>query len=268
MADVTVATLLRTATERIDRLDAEILLANLLGTTRAWLFSHGEDAVPSDRAERLHARVDRRAAGEPTALIIGVQDFWTLTLEVTGDTLIPRPDTEILVELALQVPLPGALTVLDAGTGSGALAAALASERPDWVVLASDSSIPALRVAARNCRGHVALFCGSWLQCVAPASVDMIVSNPPYIAEGDPHLEALQFEPVTALTSGPDGLDAIRQLVDTSRQALRPGGWLLLEHGFEQGPQVQALCQTAGYADVTVHTDLGGHERATMAQRP
>tara|TARA_A100001037_G_scaffold206173_1_gene184419 strand:+ start:77 stop:883 length:807 start_codon:yes stop_codon:yes gene_type:complete len=268
LADATVATLLSAATQRIDRLDAEILLANLLGTTRAWLFSHGEDPVPADRAERLRARVERRAAGEPTALILGVQDFWTLTLKVTGDTLIPRPDTELLVELALQAPQSGPLTVLDAGTGSGAIAAALSSERPDWRVLASDCSIAALRVAACNCGERVPLFCGSWLQCVAPRSVDMIVSNPPYIAEGDPHLDALQFEPITALTSGADGLAAIGELVEGSRETLRPGGWLLLEHGFDQGRQVKALCESAGYTDVTVHTDLAGHERATMAQWP
>ena len=269
MPDATVADLLRTAAREIDRLDAELLLADVLGRQRAWLFAHDTETVPAPCADSFAARVGRRAAGEPCALIRGTQEFWTLSLEVSADTLVPRADTELLVELALQIPAADsrALSVLDAGTGSGAIAAALAAERPRWHVFACDVSDDALRVAARNCP-RVPLFRADWLQSIAPSSFDLIVSNPPYIAEDDPHLKALQFEPAIALESGADGLDAIRHLVASSRQALRRGGWLLLEHGWTQAAAVAQLCAEAGFSDVSMHRDLAGHERATMARWP
>lgn len=267
MTGATVGQLLQAAQQRIERLDAEVLTAHTLGQTRAWLFAHADAPVAPADAARLETFITRRAEGEPCALIRGCQDFWTLSLEVTPATLIPRADTELLVELALQIPGAG-LRVLDAGTGSGAIAAAIVSERRDWQVFAADLSAPALDVASRNCASHVHLLQCSWLDPIATGSLDVVVSNPPYIEEGDPHLDGLAFEPRSALTAGADGLNAIRALIADARRVLRPGGALILEHGWSQGAAVRQLMSRADYGDVTTHHDLAGHERATMAQWP
>ena len=264
MSTATVGQLLQAASNRIDRLDAEILLGHILHQTRAWLFAHVNDKVEAQHAQDLENLVSRRAAGEPCALIRGNQDFWTLTLTVSTATLIPRADTELLVELALELPGDN-LVVLDAGTGSGAIAAAVASERPGWQVFASDSSAAALAVAMHNCGPRVPMWQTNWLDPVASDALDIVISNPPYIEEGDPHLDALAFEPRTALTAGADGLDALRTLISEARRVLKSGGTLILEHGWQQGPAVRGLFQAAQYTDIATHHDLAGRERATMA---
>ncbi len=253
------------------RREAEWLAESALGVDRAWLFAHAGDAVPADAGARFAALLARRARGEPLAYILGHVGFWTLDLDVTPDTLIPRPETELLVEAALaRLPEGTALRVADLGTGSGAIALALASERPQARVLATDASAAALDVARRNAArndvGNVAFRQGDWLAPLAGERFDLIVSNPPYIALDDPHLARgdLRFEPGTALASGVDGLDALRTLARDAPAHLAPGGWLLLEHGFDQGAPVRALLHDAGFHRIETLRDLEGRERVTL----
>lgn len=257
------------------RADAEVLLAALLGSERSQLRLRHDDAIEAATVLRLAAWVERRKLGEPVAYITTRQGFWTLELAVDTAVLIPRPDTETLVEWALSLlPAGSTARVLDLGTGSGAIALAIASERPDISVLATDVSEPALDVARENARlngiGNVAFAHGTWLAAL-PADAepfDLILSNPPYIAEGDAHLAALRYEPRLALTSGPDGLDAIRELVSDGPAHLRSGGWLLLEHGHDQGVAVQALLTDAGFVNVETRRDFGSNDRVTGGQKP
>src|SRR5690606_23736537 len=241
----TIDAALRAARARIDPVDAEVLLAHALGQGRGWLYAHGDAPLAPVAAAAFQALVDRRLAGEPVAYLVGHQGFWRLDLEVTPDTLVPRPETELLVELALaRIPRGRRVDVLDLGTGSGAIALALALERPEACVVATDASSAALEVASGNARrlalGNVEFAHGHWWDAVQQARFDVIVSNPPYIADGDPHLLQgdLRREPRGALSSGSDGLDAIREIVAGAPGHLRPGGWLLLEHGHDQGPAV------------------------------
>lgn len=256
----------------VERLDAQLLLTHVTGQSRAWLLAHDHDPLPPDQASRFVELVARRAAGEPAAYLLGDKEFFGLTLQVTPATLIPRPDTETLVDWALQVtpeqaPVDKpAFSVLDLGTGSGAIALALAHRRPHADVTAVDASADALAVAAANARAlNLPLRClhGSWLTPVSGERFNLIVSNPPYIAEGDPHLAALTHEPITALTAGPDGLDDIRHIVAEAGAHLYPGGWLLLEHGYDQANAVAALLRAAQFTDVTTRIDLGGQPRCT-----
>jgi release factor glutamine methyltransferase len=206
------------------------------------------------------------------AHLTGEREFWSLPLQVNEHTLIPRPDTETLVQWALELPLAGARTVADLGTGSGAVALALASERPDWSVLATDFSAQSLQVAASNRARlklyNVALLRCDWLSALGAARFDLLVSNPPYIAEGDAHLTEgdLRFEPASALRSGPDGLDALRSIIAGAPAVLRPGGWLLLEHGYDQADAVRKLLVEAGFAGVMSRSDLAGHSRVSGGQ--
>lgn len=264
-----IRTILRQAAETLgDRLEAELLLAHALGVNRAWFFAHAEDTPPDAALARFHALVDRRAHGEPVAYITGTRDFWSLPLEVTPATLIPRPETERLVELAL-ARLPNGGRVVDLGTGSGAIALAIAKERPDAIVTAVDASGAALDVATRNARSlglqRVAFTQGDWFAPFADERFDMIVSNPPYIESGDPHLARgdLRFEPTSALASGKDGLDDIRRIARAAPAFLRPGGWLLMEHGWDQGDAVRRLCLDAGFIDVATFRDLEDRDRVT-----
>jgi len=269
-APETIETLLRQAAA-IDRVDAEWLLAHALGRPRAWLFAHAGDPVPAETAERYTALLARRAAGEPVAYLTGTQGFWTLELEVSPATLIPRPETELLVELALtRIPLGAAARIADLGTGSGAIALAIAKERPRAHVVATDASGPALEVARRNAvRNHIANIAfreGDWLTPLDGDRFDLIASNPPYIADGDPHLGEgdLRFEPPTALSSGSDGFDAIRRIVGAAPLHLQQGGWLLLEHGWEQGAAVRALLADAGFGGIGTARGPGGRDRTTF----
>ncbi|MEA9555848.1 peptide chain release factor N(5)-glutamine methyltransferase [Xanthomonas nasturtii] len=263
--------LLRQAALRIERADAEPLLLHALGRDRAWLFAHGRDPVPPTIAQAFDALVQRRQTGEPVAYLTGSRGFWTLDLAVSTATLIPRADTEALVELALERldQAPGR-RVADLGTGSGAIALAIASERPQAQVIATDASAAALAIAQRNADSHrlsnVECRLGSWFGPLAGERFDLIASNPPYIAAGDPHLAQgdLRYEPASALASGSDGLDDIRSIVADAPGHLRAGAWLLLEHGWDQGAAVAELLRTRGFTQVATHQDLEQRDRVTL----
>jgi release factor glutamine methyltransferase len=271
---VTVAQALRaTAALGLDRLDAQLLLLQALGRPvheRAWLLAHDGDALPADAWPVLAAFCTRRLAGEPVAYLLGEKEFHGLPLQVDARVLVPRPDTETLVDWALDV-VQGRdrPKVLDLGTGSGAIALALQHARPDAVVDAVDASAEALAVARENARrlGLAVRFAqADWLAGAA-SGYDLIVSNPPYIAAGDPHLPALAHEPSSALVSGADGLDDIRRIVADATVHLTPGGWLLLEHGHDQAAAVRALLAAAGFEAVQSRPDLAGIERCSGARR-
>ncbi len=273
-AAVTSDTLLRAAAQRIDRVDAEWLLLHVLVQPRSWLFAHRDDPLPDAATRAFRALVERRARGEPVAYLTGRRGFWSLDLEVDASVLIPRPETELLVELALTRLPRRAPRVADLGTGSGAIALALAHERPDAQVFAVDASTGALAVAQRNAGrlglANIVFRQGDWFEPLSGERFDLVASNPPYIAEGDPHLGAgdLRFEPAQALASGVDGLDAIRRIVRDAPAYLHPGGWLLLEHGLEQAAAVRALLQGAGFAEVATHRDLERRDRITLGRKP
>jgi len=259
------------------RHEAELLLLHVLDRPRSWLFAHATDPLAANDQAAFEALLARRVAGEPVAYLTGRRGFWTLDLEVDPATLIPRPETELLVELALErLPPDQSLQLADLGTGSGAIALALASERPQAQVLATDASPGALAVAARNAARHdlrnVRFAEGGhdWYAPLQGARFDLIASNPPYIASDDPHLEQgdLRFEPATALASGPDGLDDIRRIVDGGQAHLLPGGWLLIEHGWDQGEAIRALFEAAGFAEVQTVQDLEQRDRITLGRRP
>jgi len=273
-APLTVAQALAQARERgLDRFDTQLLLSGLLRQNRSWLLTHDDASLNSEQTARWADWLARRADGEPVAYLIGKRGFHGLTLAVSPAVLDPRPDTETLVDWALEVlaDQPPGARVLDLGTGSGAIALAIRQARPDAQVSAVDLSEAALAVARGNGERlvlPVRWLQGAWLAPVAGETFDLIVSNPPYIAEGDTHLPALKHEPALALTSGADGLDAIRHLVAHAGGQLAPGGWLLLEHGHDQADAVAALLsQQPGWADVTHRHDLGGHRRCTGARR-
>jgi release factor glutamine methyltransferase len=267
--------LLHAARARIDPVDAAFLLAHVLGKPRGWLLAHADAAVAAGPAAAFAALVERRSAGEPVAYLTGQRGFWRFDLAVTPATLIPRPETELLVELALERLPPGRpLRIADLGTGSGAIALALAYERPSARVVATDASAPALAVARANAQAlhleNLAFRAGDWLAPLAGERFDLIVSNPPYIADDDPHLGEgdLRYEPATALASGADGLDAIRTIAAAAPAHLDRGGWLLLEHGWEQGEAVRGLLRAAGFDAVETRPDLEGRDRASLGRWP
>jgi len=252
------------------RREAALLLRHLLGVSDAWLIAHSDNAVDGAHAAALRSLVERRARGEPVAYLTGTRGFHAIELHVEPGVLIPRPETEVLVDLALQrIPADADCNVADLGTGSGAIALAIAHARPQAHVVATDISEAALGVARGNAaRLHVPnveFRQGDWCAGLGDGHFDVIVSNPPYIAEGDPHLHEgdLRFEPAVALASGSDGLDAIRAIVRSAREHLRSGGWLLLEHGFDQGSDVCDLLLERGFAEVFTQDDLEGRERVT-----
>lgn len=267
-----VAAALQSARESgIDRLDAQCLLGAVLARPRSWLLAHEDEALDPAAARRYTTLLARRAAGEPLAYVLGEKEFFGLRLEVTPDVLIPRADTETLVEWALEL-LPGDVetAVADLGTGSGAIALALAAQRPAARVTAVDASPAALAVAERNARRlglAVEWRLSDWFSALEGRRFPLIVSNPPYVAEGDAHLTALSHEPQRALTSGPDGLTAIRHIVASAAGFLTVGGWLLIEHGFDQSAGVQFLLETAGFDRIATRRDLGGQPRCTGGRR-
>jgi len=296
--------------------DARLLLAHVLGRDPAWLFAWPEHELDETQLARYRELLLRRAAGEPLAYLTGEKEFWSLPLKVTPATLVPRPETELLVELALNLsPLPPGdgrgvrrdvggrdaavkppgmdsrrsrrtprpspspptghdhrkVKVLDLGTGSGAIALALARERPGWQITATDASPEALAVAEENAQrlrlGNVRFLQGDWYQALpAGARFHLILSNPPYVAEDDPHLQrdGLPHEPGGALASGPEGLDDLRLIIAGAPRHLEPGGWLLVEHGMDQGEAVRELFRQAGFEGVETRQDLAGRDRVTL----
>lgn len=252
------------------RLDAELLLCHVLGKGRSYLYTWPEYALDGDEEQRFQSLLQRRLAGEPMAHILGRREFWSLELQVSPATLIPRSETELLVEQALQrIPTGVRWSIADLGTGSGAIALALASERPLCRVVAVDASAEALAVAHKNASlldlHNVEFLHGNWFEPCAGMSFNLIVSNPPYIPESDPHLLQgdVRFEPLNALASGADGLDDIRRLIALVPAHLQDGGWFLFEHGYDQGQAVLELLQGGGFEQVVQYQDLQGHPRVS-----
>jgi release factor glutamine methyltransferase len=260
----------------IPRLEAQNLLLMALGRDphdRAWLLAHDTDALDESTHAQLQTLVQRHRDGEPMGYLRGEQEFFGLPLQVDSRVLVPRPDTETLVQWALEVldTQPSPASAIDLGTGSGAIALALASQRPGLAITATDASEAALAVAGQNAERlalPLRLAAGRWFEAVPGQRFHLAVSNPPYIAEGDPHLPALRHEPITALTAGPDGLDDIRTLVAQAPSHLESGGWLVLEHGHDQAPAVQDLLRQTGFAEVSSRTDLAGIARCTGGRWP
>jgi len=269
----TVRSLLAAAPPGEARRDAEILLQHALGQNRTWLITHDRDPLPEDQAQAFRTLWGRRQTGEPMAYLTGHRGFWTLDLAVSPAVLIPRPDTELLVETALTlIPADATWDLADLGTGSGAIALALASERPTCRVLATDKCPQALDMARTNAETHdidnVQFLQGDWWAPLTGRRFHLAASNPPYVAAGDPHLGQgdLCFEPLGALTTGGDGLEDLRAIIAGAPEHLHPGGHLLLEHGYDQGEAVRALLRAGGFDEVRTWRDLGGNERVSVGQ--
>ncbi|MCF6324901.1 MAG: peptide chain release factor N(5)-glutamine methyltransferase [Gammaproteobacteria bacterium] len=253
--------------------EGEVLLAHVLEKTRTYLHTWPERALSEIELTTFNQLVKRRDNGEPSAYITGEQEFWSLSLTVTPDTLIPRPETELLVELALEhIPADAHDKIADLGTGSGAIALALASERPHSQIIAVDFSAAALTVAERNRKKHslnnVTFMQGDWLAPLSEFTFQVIISNPPYIREDDAHLQQgdLPFEPRNALIAANNGLDDIQRIATDSRARLAYGGWLLIEHGYDQAADVSEIFEHHGYHNITAHRDLSGQPRVVCAQ--
>ena len=254
------------------RLDAELLLAAALNKPRSYLRTWPERELDDEQLALFQANLMRRRQGEPVAYILGLQGFWSLELEVAPHTLIPRPDTELLVETALALLPATPLTMLDLGTGTGAIALALASERPAWRVTGVDRVEEAVALAERNRQrlqlDNAAFVHSHWFSALSGQRYGLILSNPPYIRADDQHLVQgdVRFEPSSALVAGSDGLDDIRAIIQAAPQHLLSGGWLMLEHGFDQAEAVRGLLAAAGFAEVHSRRDLGGHERISLGR--
>lgn len=253
------------------RLDAEILLGYALDKNRTWLYTHSDYALSDAELIKINALLAKRIAGQPIAHLVGERDFWSLTLEVNASTLIPRPDTETLVEWALELPLLANARVLDLGTGTGAIALALASEQPSWQVIGVDKSDDAVQLALNNAQKNqlqqVEFKSSDWFEQVA-GSFDLIVSNPPYIDGQDPHLQQgdVRFEPMSALVAEQQGLADIVHIIDQAPHYLRDQAWLLIEHGYQQAEQVRELLKAKGFQQVETREDLGGQPRISGGQ--
>lgn len=256
----------------VERLDALALLQFVSGRSRIWLLAHDDERLAAEPAALIDHLLARRAAGEPLAYLVGEREFHGLSLQVSSAVLIPRPDTETLVDWALELlPAESTATVADLGTGSGAIALALKQSRPTTRVTALDASPAALAQARANgLRLGLAVewLASDWWGALAGRRFDLVLSNPPYIEDNDPHLTALTHEPLVALTSGADGLDSIRKILDSAAMHLQPGAWLLLEHGHTQAAAVGALLSAAGFEAVQSRRDLAGHTRCSGGCRP
>lgn len=255
------------------RLDAELLLTFVTGLSRTSFITWPEREVTPVQAERFHALVAERVMGQPVAYLLGEQEFWSLPLKVSPSTLIPRPDTECLVETALSLSLPGNARVLDLGTGTGAIALALASERPHWQITASDRILEAVELARANSQSlnlPVTVIQSDWFADLPAGQFDLLICNPPYIPASDRHLAEgdVRFEPVSALVAGDDGLTDIRLLIAQSPSWLSDNGWLMLEHGYEQGEAVRDLFASRGWQDIETRKDYGDNDRLTYARKP
>jgi len=254
------------------QLEAEILVCNALGVSRAWLYANPEAMLEPAKLKAGKDLIERRVSGEPVAYLTGEREFWSMSLKITPDVLIPRPETESLVEAVLEmIPSSAAWRIADLGTGSGAIALALAVERPGCEVHATEYSQAALQLARQNAKtiapGKVQFHRGSWLSPLQ-GTFDVLVSNPPYVAANDPHLQQgdCRFEPADALTPGRDALAAIRHIADQSRHYLQPGGLLALEHGYDQGEVVRQLLAELGYSSVSTRKDLENRDRGTLGR--
>jgi release factor glutamine methyltransferase len=281
-SDTTVAGLIAAATDRlaandIDEplLDAQVLLVTVLGRERSFLYAHPEFTPDSQQLDRYLALIERRALSLPVAWLTGHREFWSLDLRVANTTLIPRPETEALVELCLQrIPHDAQWPLLDLGTGSGAIALALARERPGCTVTATDRIPAAIDLAADNASRlglhNLRFVTGHWFAPLQDQRFQVIAANPPYIAADDPHLTQgdVAHEPRSALVSGHDGLDDIRAIIRDAHHHLTPGGWLLLEHGYDQGNKLLDLLRASGYDNATDYADLAGQPRVAVAQQP
>lgn len=273
----TIAEFLTSATQQftlIDRLDAEILLSHALGVARSYLYAWPERTLTPTQIAHYQTLLMRRAGGEPLPYMTGHKEFWSLDLLVNAFTLIPRPETELLVEQALaRLPVTSGARILDLGTGCGAIALAIASERPRCQVLATDCHLYALAVAQHNAQRlgihNVVFLLSDWFAQLDGFSVNLIVSNPPYLADDDPHLQqgSICHEPRHALVAGPDGLAAIRHLIVQAQNYLEPGGWLLIEQGYQQAAAVRRLFTEQAYTAITTYSDLAGHLRVTVGQK-
>lgn len=255
-----------------DRLETELLLADLLGKSRTWLIAHDDEAIRPEQFHLYKAALERRLKGEPIAYITGHKGFWRHDFVVSADVLVPRPETEQLVECVLEIHPDHPARIADLGTGSGAIAISLALENPSDTLLGVDASIEALKIARLNRQQlgarNLQLCASSWLTAFAPMNLDIIVSNPPYIAANDEHLPALSFEPTNALVSGNDGLDDIRLITTDSLIHLTPGGSLVLEHGYDQQEQICALLEHRGYQNIRGYKDIAGNPRLVVGQKP
>jgi release factor glutamine methyltransferase len=276
---MTLGTLLTEARQQLavssdsPRLDAEVLLGHVLQVTRAHLYANPDRPVDAAKTSAYRTLVDARLSGKPVAHLTGEREFWSLPLRVSSDVLVPRPETELLVEQCLNhLPETSDRSVLDLGCGSGAIAIAVATERSGCSLTATDSSAAALDLAlanaARLCPGRIEFVAGDWFAPLAGRCFDIIASNPPYVATGQPELTdpELAFEPADALYSGPDGLDDIRLIINGASQHLNANGHLLLEHGFDQSASINALMRTAGFGDIATHADLAGQPRVTAGR--
>lgn len=256
------------------RLDAELLLCHVLTVSRSYLFAHPQQVLTPEQVQDFQALLARRQRGEPIAYLLGAREFWSFTLKVTPEVLIPRPDTELLVEQSLaRLPLNIAAQVLELGTGSGAIAIAIARERPEITLTATDISPDSLKVAAENAAqlsvSRIQFVNSDWFQSVPQQVFDMIVSNPPYIAADDPHLQQgdVVHEPYGALVAAAQGLADLREIIETGFPYLKTRGWVLLEHGYTQGAAVRELFQQAAYQQVITYQDLAGLDRVTVGQK-
>lgn len=256
------------------RLEAELLLAHVLGVERSWLYAHGETPLTAEQAVALGELAARRQAGVPIAYLLGYREFFGRNFLVTPAVLIPRPETELLVETALEKLTPSQTSVIDIGTGSGCIGLTLAAERPHWQVTAVDLSPAALEVSRQNAAllglSEAELLLGDLFGPVRDRRFSAILSNPPYVAVGDPHLAQgdLRFEPEIALSAAGDGFEIIRRLVQQAPQHLHDGGWLLIEHGYDQGSRVRECFAEAGFAEIESRRDLGDIERITLGRWP
>ncbi len=256
------------------RLDAELLLASVLNQDRAWLRTWPDKILSPSQSQAFETLVSRRQTGEPIAYILGQRDFWTLTLTVTPETLIPRPETELLVDQALaKIPTDANWCILDLGAGSGAIAIAIAKERPRCNLIATDRSLAALRIAQQNAQinavNNIHFLAANWLTGFARHfRADMILSNPPYIMEDDPHLSMgdVRFEPLSALAAGPEGLNDLRHILIAAKTHLKPGGWLLLEHGYHQQAALASLLAQQGYQSVRCYYDYANQPRVSLGR--